>query len=176
MLSRHTRAAIAAGAAGAAYYAASALASRRPVRLGGLLVLSLGALAGQVAQSSRASAKAYEVEGRLNQFFTSGGQVGGDLHITGDHYVSGQSHTHLTAPPGSSNVQVQGGSGLGILTGHLDMNSNQMVNVSGVNDPQYWVPPTGGGQVVLAGGEIWMNGATIDCGHGEITKCAGVTS
>ena len=69
---RHARAALAAASAAAAYYAAAALRSQRPVRLGALFVLAAGALAGTMAQGAKASAKAYEVESRLNQFFQGG--------------------------------------------------------------------------------------------------------
>jgi hypothetical protein len=174
---RQVHAALAGTAAACAYYAAAALGSKRPVKVSGLFLLGSAALAGIMAQglSSRASVKATVAFNRVDGLINNGGQIGGDLHINGDHYVSGQSHTHLTAPAGASNVQIQGGSGLGVLTGHLDMNSNQMVNVAGVNDPQFWNPPSGS-SVVIAGNEIWMNGATIDCGHGKITNCSGVTS
>lgn len=148
-MSRHTRAAIAAAAAGAAYYAAAALGSKRPVRLSGLLILSLGALAGQVVQSSRASAKAYEVESRLNQFFTGGGQVGGNLVINGNHTVNG---THTVN--GRSNLQT-------------------------INDANGWVPAgngisMSGTTLWLNGGTMFMQNGQIQTGGGQIIDKQGV--
>lgn len=98
MLSRRTVHALAAGAAATvAYLAAAEAGSRRPVRVGGLLLLSTGALAGLV--TSKASAKAQAVETRLNthiaatadavNLVANGGTIGGNVTVQGDHHVQG---------------------------------------------------------------------------------------
>jgi len=148
-MSRHTRAALAAASAAAAYYAAAALRSQRPVRLSALFVLAAGALAGTMAQGAKASAKAYEVEGRLNQFFNSGGQVGGDLVVNGNHTVTG-SHT------------VHGRS-----------------NLTTINDNNGWVPAgngisMSGTTLWLNGGTMFMQNGQIQTGGGQIIDKQGV--
>jgi hypothetical protein len=116
---RQARAALTGCAAAAAYMAAAEIGSRRPVRLGALFLLSSAAMAGMAAPvlGNRASAKAYAVEARLNQFFNNGGQVGGNLVVNGNHTVTGN-HT------------VGGLSTLAnaTMSGNIAMNSN---NVNG---------------------------------------------
>jgi hypothetical protein len=122
---RQVHAALAGAAAAAAYYAAASLSSRRPVRFGALFLLSSAAMAGMAAPAigNRASAKAYDVERRLNQFFTSGGQVGGDLyiggnhHVAGDHFVTGQSHLNNATMGG--NIAMNGNN----IDGCTEMNT-----------------------------------------------------
>jgi len=149
MSRRHARAALAAASAAAAYYAAAALRSQRPVRLGAMFVLAASALAGTVVQGSRASAKAYEVEGRLNGFFNGGGQVGGDLVVNGNHTVTG-SHT------------VHGRS-----------------NLTTINDNNGWVPAgngisMSGTTLWLNGGTLLMQNGQIQTGGGQIIDKQGV--
>ena len=148
MSRRHARAALAAASAAAAYYAASALRSQRPVRLGAMFVLAASALAGTVVQGSRASAKAYEVEGRLNGFFNGGGQVGGDLVVNGNHTVTGTHTVHGTS------------------------------NLKGINDNAQWIPAQGismaGSTLWLNGGTLFMQNGTIQTGGGDIIDAQGV--
>lgn len=157
-MSRSARAVAAGAAAAGVYYAAAALGSHRPVRLGGLLALSFAALAGNVIQGSRASAKAYEVESRLNQFFSGGGQVGGDLVVNGNHTVNG---SHTVNGNGTingnhnitGNADVHGVSDFHGSGGHDCLNNVSEVNKGGGGDAGVWGAwYTNGHPVRLGGG------------------------
>ena len=143
---RQAHAALAGAAAAATYLAAAEIGSKRPVRFGGLFLLSSAALAVMtgLGATSRASAKATATEARLNNFFANGGQVGGDFVVNGTHTVTGRSH-HL------------GGATMGAS---LDMSSNRMDNVKGVNDNADWVPSGG---IALQNQPLWTNGGNIYC-------------
>lgn len=92
---RQTHAALAGVAAAAAYLAAAEIGSRKPVRVSAMFLLASAAMAGMATKAlgSHASAKAYAVEGRLNNFLGNGGSLGGPLYVNGDHHVTGNSYT-----------------------------------------------------------------------------------
>jgi hypothetical protein len=83
---RQGRTALAAAAGAATYLATSEIGARK-LRVSGLFLLSSAALAGLVA--SRSSAKSIAVENRLNNLINNGGSFGGDIHVVGNHYVTG---------------------------------------------------------------------------------------
>lgn len=155
-LSRRQGHAVLAGlAAAATYLAAAEIGSKRPVKMGGLFLLSSMAMAGMVGQvlNSKASAKAHVTEARLNNFLGNGGSLGGNLVVNGNHTVTGN-HTiqgqlfgsggtvsvgdkfdmqtnsiigmQTVSLNGASNLSISNG-GLG-LAGNLSMNNNNLVN------------------------------------------------
>jgi hypothetical protein len=85
LTNRQARAVFAAAAGAAAYLGASQIGARK-LRLSGLFILTTASLAGVMTASS--SAKARNVENRLNNFLNNGGQIGGNLVVSGDHSVS----------------------------------------------------------------------------------------
>lgn len=89
---RQMHATLAGAAAAATYLAAAEIGSKKPVKVGGLFMLSSLAMAGMVGQvlNSKASAKAHMVEARLTNFLGNGGSLGGNLVINGNHTVTGQ--------------------------------------------------------------------------------------
>lgn len=155
-LSRRQGHAVLAGlAAAATYLAAAEIGSKRPVKMGGLFLLSSMAMAGMVGQvlNSKASTKAHVTEARLNNFLGNGGSLGGNLVVNGNHTVTGN-HTiqgqlfgsggtvsvgdkfdmqtnsiigmQTVSLNGASNLSISNG-GLG-LAGNLSMNNNNLVN------------------------------------------------
>lgn len=120
---RQTRAAMSAAAGAAVYLAASEIGARR-LKLTGLFVLASASMAGMVA--AKASAKAYNVEARLNSHITAtapavnlvanGGTIGGSLTVSGDHTVTG-------------NATV--GASLFGNSGHLPMDSGTKLQANG---------------------------------------------
>jgi hypothetical protein len=153
---RQAHAALAGCAAAAAYYAAAEIGSKRPVRFGALFLLTSATLAGVMTQglSNRASAKAASVESRLNQFFNSGGQVGGNLVVNGNHTINGNGTV-----TGNHTVNGQSVLNNATMSGNIAMNNN---NIDGCLEMN-----TGGGKwdnhAGQAGfwGPLFMNGNPI---------------
>ncbi len=162
---RQAHAALAGVVAAAGYLAAAELGSRKPVRVSGLITLGALAMAGMAGASlnNKASVKANSAHQRIDAIVPavgakldkSGGTISGNLTVNGDHFVGGQSHTHLAAPSGFANVQVQSG-GIGMTGGgNIDMNGNNIVNASTIG---------GGGSAVALpdgsshGNSLIMNG------------------
>jgi hypothetical protein len=149
---RQAHAALAGVGAALAYLAAAETGSRRPVRTGGLILLSTVSLAGMATVKSSAKAKA--IETRLNAHVVAaapainlqanGGQIGGTLHVTGNHNVDGLASLNggintngavidsgnANISTGSGNVNCTDLNSSGTQTcGHIVMTGN--INMSG---------------------------------------------
>jgi hypothetical protein len=119
---RQARALMAAGAGAATYLAASEIGAKK-IRVGSLFLLASAGMAGlaATAATSRASAKAIAVENRLTNLINNGGSFGGDIHVVGNHYVTGSQTVSGSLSSGSHTVN-----GNMNLTGNNISNVNQM--------------------------------------------------
>lgn len=113
---RQVHAALAGAAAAATYLAAAEIGSKKPVKIGGLFLLSSAALAGVVGMSAsgRASVKAVTTEARLNNFLANGGQIGGNVQLGGNLTMDGNDiymgSTGTISDAGGGNFHTNGGS------------------------------------------------------------------
>jgi hypothetical protein len=141
LLSRRQVHAVLTGAgATLAYLAAAEAGSKRPVRVGGLLLLSTAAMAGMAASraGTQASVKARLTETRLGahitatapaiNFVNNGGTVGGNVTVAGDHHVNGD-HTVSGNIDGGGHMQVPGN--ISNVGGSGNVNTDGSVNAGG---------------------------------------------
>lgn len=130
-LSRRAGHAALAGAAGTLLWAAAEeLSSRKPVRLGALLILATAATVG--LGMAKASSKAYATEQRFNNLLENGGRFGGNVHVAGNHTVDGD-HTVGGAVHAGGNVNAGGNFNGGTI--NLSGNVNADGNVKGAHWP-----------------------------------------
>jgi hypothetical protein len=96
----------------------------------------------QTITRTRPSAKAVIVEARFNNLLNNGGSFGGDIHVVGDHYTTGQSHH-----------------GSITTSGDVTMNGHNLANLSEINT---------GHQTFGAHGDFYMNGYNIHMQGGTV--------
>ena len=158
---RQTHAALAGVAAAATYLAAAEIGSKRPVKVGGLFMLSTLAMAGIV--TAQASAKAYSAHQRIdalvpavhNKYDKTGGTISGSVTVTGNHVTQGNStaqnnHTVQGTLFGSGGT-LQIGDNLGTPSGALQVNPQLTVlSGSGVHTNGPFIGNTTGDSHVTA--------------------------
>jgi hypothetical protein len=94
----------------------------------------------------RASAKAFSTQARLDYLLNNGGSFGGDVHVVGNHYTTGQSHH-----------------GSITTSGDVIMNGHNMANLGEINT---------GHQTWGAHGDFYMNGYNIHMQGGSVLSDA----
>lgn len=168
---RQAHAALAGAGTALAYLAAAEVGSKKPVRVGGLFVLSSMALAGLM--TAKSSVKARGTEDRLNNFFNNGGSVGGDFHVNGNHFTTGDSHiagslfgTGGTLTAGDA-IHVNGNplTADGTITSHSNINATTGTITGGT---------------VASNGDVLAGSGTVHAGgvasSGTVTATGNITS
>lgn len=168
-LSRRQGHAVLAGiAAAGTYLAAAEIGSKRPVKMGGLFLLSSMAMAGMVGQvlNSKASTKAHVTEARLNNFLGNGGSLGGNLYVNGDHHTTGNSFTSNHTVSG----QLFGSGGTVSVGDKFDMQTNSIIGMQTVS-------LNGASNLSVSNGGLGLNGNlsmnsnnVVNGGHADFSQ------